>query len=349
MADGGVATGAPEVLSNVAAIPSSGAVYFDVAQNGTLAFVESDPRATQFELAWVSPDGRVDPLPLPLREYRVPRVSPDGTKIAVGIGPGRGRASDIWICDPISGVMTRLSVDSKNSGDPAWTRDSRRVAYGTNLPELGGSAIAAKAADGSDALTILARFEQSNPRAVLSWTADAQQLFFQVDGGAGKSADLMTLTLADGSVHPYAAGPAVEFGGTLSPDGAWFAYSSDESGTIEVYVQSYPGRAGRWQISAGGVYPRWSADGSEITYLSGADMMAVPVVTKPTFSPGLPRKLFTLSFRAGEEANCNYDRAPDGRFLIVRSTSPASNAEHVDVVLNWFEDLQLLLPAGGGK
>jgi|SRR5882672_4952621 len=339
-ASGGAVEGATHVLSGVRGVPSSGIVYCDVANNGTLAYVERDPHAAEFELAWVSPDGRIDPLPLPAREYRVPRLSPDGKKLAVGIGPGRGRPSDIWICDLASGSMTRLSVDSKNSAFPAWTADGKRVAYGTTPLDGSSTAIGAKSADGSDAYALLARFDHMTPRSPLSWTPDAKTLLFQQDGGAGKSTDILFLSLADSAVHPFAAEAFNQFSGALSPDGAWFAYGSDESGASEVYVRSFPGPGGRWQISDGGAFPRWSADGTEIDFISGEDMMAVSVATSPTFSHGQPRKLFTLTFQAGSDAVANYDRGPDGRFLVVRGTTRASTAEHVNVVLDWFTDLR---------
>jgi serine/threonine-protein kinase len=338
--NGGAVDGATHVLSGVGGVPSSGIVYFDIARNGTLAYVERDPHAAEFELCWVSSDGRIEPLQLPPREYRVPRVSPDGKKLAVAIGPGRGRPSDIWICDLVSGSMTRLSVDSKNSSYPAWTADGKRVAYGMTPLDGATTGIASKAADGSDAYTLLARFDHQTPRAPLSWSPDSKTLLFQQDGGAGKSSDILYLALADSSVHPFAATGVTEFSGALSPDGAWFAYCSDDSGASEVYVQSFPGAGGRWQISDGGAYPRWSADGREITYISGEDMIAVSVTTSPTFSHGQPHKLFTLAFQATSDAIANYDRAPDGRFLVVRGTTRASTAEHVNVVLDWFADLQ---------
>src|SRR6185503_8133804 len=145
---------------------TSGVVFFDVAENGTLAYAERDPRRDEYQLAWIARDGTLEELPFPPREYIAPRVSPDGKRVAVGIGPGSGRESDIWIGDLALGSLMRLTFDGFSSV-PAWTPDGKRVAFGTVTGA--GDALAWKAADGSDAAEVLANFEQSVPRAPLGW------------------------------------------------------------------------------------------------------------------------------------------------------------------------------------
>jgi|SRR5215831_12434942 len=120
----------------------------------------------------------------------------------------------------------------------------------------------------------------------------------------------------------------------FSPDGHWVAYSSNESGRPEVYVQPFPGPGGKWMISAeGGSYPHWAHNGREVFFRNDEKMMIVPVETQPTFKAGVPRMLFRdRSFLALG----NYDVAPDGQHLLMikEKEAPASSKE-VSIVLHW--------------
>jgi Tol biopolymer transport system component len=145
---------------------------------------------------------------------------------------------------------------------------------------------------------------------------------------------------ADRKPIPFLVTNADETFAQFSPDGKWVAYSSDESGQREVYVQGFdPTRvpakgAGKWLISAGGDKPRWRRDGKELYYLAlDGKMMAVPIKTTSVFEPGLPVALFTTPRTYGWAP---YDVSPDGRFLVnTLSATAASNASPVTVVLNW--------------
>ena len=126
----------------------------------------------------------------------------------------------------------------------------------------------------------------------------------------------------------------------LSPDGRWVAYASDESGMFEIYVKPFPDvDQGKWQISTeGGNWPVWSPDGRELYYFNRG-MMAVEIETEPTVTTGPPRTLFQGSYRTG--GGRHYDLAPDGeRFLMIQ----ASSWSQINVVLNWFDELERLVP-----
>src|SRR5437660_8665471 len=99
----------------------------------------------------------------------------------------------------------------------------------------------------------------------------------------------------------------------FSPNGRFVAYSSDESASsVQVFVETFPAGGGKWQISTnGGIRPVWRADGRELYYLGAhAELMAVPIVLTPQFTPGTPAKLFdswARGFLTG------YDVSPDGQ------------------------------------
>ncbi len=338
-AKGGAVTNATSVVQGVDGVATSGVVFFDLADNGTLVYAERDPKAKEQELVTVGRDGRIDPLPFPPREYRAPSVSPDGKRIAVVIGAARGGTSDVWVGELTHGDMIRLTFDGQ-SDSPIWTHDGGRVTFGVRTPG-GGEAFAWKSADGSDQGSIVATFPDSKARGPSSWSLDGKYLVYQQDGGAGRSADVMVLSIADGQSRPIAATEAVELGGTLSPDGRWLPHASDETGRNEIYVQPFPAPGGRWQVSEGGNTPQWSADGTSLYYVNaGGQMMEVPVGVGATFSHGKPKVLFETRFPTNADTFTNYDVTPDGRFIMVRTTSEMRTAEQINVVVNFFELLK---------
>src|SRR6202035_3962647 len=106
-----------------------------------------------------------------------------------------------------------------------------------------------------------------------SWSRDGRYLLYSAPGQKTGS-DLWVLPVAAGTPPgskptPYLQGPYNEQQGQFSPDGRWIAYSSDETGSYQVYVQSFPAGAGMFRVStAGGVQPRWRRDGKEIFFIS---------------------------------------------------------------------------------
>ena len=342
-AKGSAVANATSVLNGVDGVESSGVVFFDIAQNGTLIYVERDPHATELELVLVDRQGRAGPLPFPHREYHMPALSPDGKRVAFGIGPGRGRASDVWIGDMATGELTRLTFDGR-SMSPVWTPDGARVTFSTPTAGVKDSVVW-KAADGSDRGSTLATFPSESGRGPLSFSRDGRYLVLLQDGGAAGSSDLIYLSVEDQQPHTIAATQAIEMGGTLSREGRWLAYSSDATGQAEVYVQPFPGAGGKWQVSEGGNAPRWSADGKSIFY-ANADgaLMEVPVETGATFSHGKAKVLFETRYQTNSDTFTNYDVTPDGRFIMVNPTSEMHTAEQIDVVVNFFELIQRTAP-----
>jgi hypothetical protein len=125
----------------------------------------------------------------------------------------------------------------------------------------------------------------------------------------------------------------------VSPDGRWLAYSSDESGAQEIYVQRLPVLGKKRLISSrGGRYPVWSRDGKELFYLEDARMMAVPVTTGEEFSAGQPRLLFERKdITVGAFP---FDATNDGFIMVQRD--PLSMLTEFRVVLNWLDELNRL-------
>jgi Tol biopolymer transport system component len=312
---------------------------FDVSARGDLVFGERDPQATQLELAWFARDGSVNPLGLPPREFHVPRLSPDGARIALCIGLGGGRKSDVWVVTLADGSMTRLTFDGRSSS-PCWMNGGERVLFATTAS--GTQEFFAKRSDGTGEAERVHAFPDSIARFPIGVTPDGEYAPFTSQGGGGTAQDVFALELAEGKVHDItAATPASETYGALSPDGAWLAYVTDETGLREVYVQGFPERRGRWQVSdGGGGTPCWSRDGRELYFVSGRRLLGVRVTTEPTFAHGPPFDIGAADFEAAAESVVNYDVAPDGRFLVVRGTSTDAFDRHLNVVPGWGASLE---------
>ena len=180
-----------------------------------------------------------------------------------------------------------------------------------------------------------------------SFSPDGKTLVFRQQGGdTGTDIGVVSLD-GDGEPEILLGTPFGEMNATVSPNGRWFAYSSDESGEREVYVQSFPELGGKSQISTdGGSEPEWSGDGNELFYRNGDAMMAVAVSSDSDFEPSRPVKLFEGSYvGAASGVSQSYDVAPDGRFVMVRREEGAGFTEQkINVVLNWFEELKARVP-----
>jgi eukaryotic-like serine/threonine-protein kinase len=136
----------------------------------------------------------------------------------------------------------------------------------------------------------------------------------------------------------------------FSPDGHWLAYTSNESGRFEVYVQSFPGPGARWQISInGGDQPVWARNGRELFYREENKMMSVAVTTRSTFSVGTRTLVFAGPYQHSPSLGpADYDVSPDGRqFLMIQPSLQEPTATQINVVLNWFEELKPRVGRGG--
>lgn len=321
------------------AVTSGGAEY-DVAPTGLLAYVSGTARAPEDSLVWVDRHGVGKKLRAPLNNYSHPRISPDGRLMAVQIR-GSG-SSDIWVYDFARNTMTRLTF-AGNNADPVWTADGKKLIYRS---VKGTPAIQWRAADGSGSEdTLLPLSLDAMASVPSSVSPNGNMLLYSRRGPAGVSLTYALPLDGRGTSRPYSQSANQMIDSEFSPDGQWVAYTSNESGREEVYVQPFPGPGGKWMISiGGGNSPRWSRNGHELFYVNGNRMMSVAVETKPTFKAATPELLFQNGNYIGI---ANYDIAPDGEHLLMVATQEDENAtpNELNVVLNWTEDLKRRAPA----
>jgi serine/threonine-protein kinase len=170
----------------------------------------------------------------------------------------------------------------------------------------------------------------------IHWSPDDRKLLLYRDSQETNS-DLMIFDVADKKLTEFVATPAIEQSGIFSPDGKWVAYHSDESGHFEIYVRSVSGPDGRWQVSTnGGWKPMWK-DQKEILYSEGNKVMRAPVQTTASFSTGTPEQLF-------EGRYPQLDVTSDHQRFIVTVPKEKENRDHVNVIVNWFEEVRKRAP-----
>ena len=167
--------------------------------------------------------------------------------------------------------------------------------------------------------------------------------FYDVHPETGR--DIWTFDVETGEAIPYLVTQYNERAPKISPDGRWMAYLSNESGLDEIYVESYPVRGRKWTISTeGGTEPSWSADGTELFYRQGDEMMVVGVSLGDDFSASKPRVLFEGRFEVGVIGNMDYDVTADGqRFVMIRASESGTVEEELIVVENIFDSGFLLM------
>jgi len=320
--------------------PLNGAAQYGFSNTGSLIYLSASGQGFQRRLVWVSRNGTERYLSAPPRPYRNPRLSPDGRRIAVAIDE---RDMQVWLYDLARETLSRLTFEGSINNNPIWTPDGQRITFTSAGRSDGG--LFWQLADGSGGLERLCCDGGSGAPAS-SWSPDGQLI---AGGGAGGTGDLAVLRRGDRQAQILLQTPFGEGAAMFSPDGRWLAYSSNESGRSEIYVQAYPGPGGKWQISTeGGTEPLWSRNGRELFYRNGNRMMAVDITTQPNFSAGKPKLLFEGQYEPTLVSNANYDISPDGqRFLMLKAIeAEAAAPTQINVVLNWFEDLKRRVPAG---
>ena len=325
-------TQAVAVVDNVQ-MKGSGAASFSLDIEGSLVYVAGrSTGGTQRILVWVDRQGNESPLDLPERTYAQPRLSPDGTRLAVTI---MDENVDVWVSDLALGTLRRLTTDPAVDGPPLWTPEGDRVVF-TSRRE-GSLGLYSRAWDGfgeAERLMILEDGEDLHP---YSWSSDGNTLVFQYRTTAGGSNDIGILPMdGNGMWEALLETEANERSPAISPDGQWIVYESAGGINVARFPELSDGR-----LIGEGLLPKWLRTG-EIAYPGfPRGTRVVEVELGPTFQVGSTEILQD----EGGYVLAGDDVSPDGeRRLYIKPASATDADEAIMFVQHWHEELERLVP-----
>ena len=315
---------------------------FSVSENGTLVYAKAGgPRASPIQLAWWDRGGKPVGAFGPPGIYDDFRLSPDEKRIAFSTSGADN--VDVWVLDSVRGVSSRLSFDPGIDDPPMWSPDGLRVVWASN--RAGSFDLYVKSANGAGPEQLLVKMGTPSGWPE-DWSRDGRFLLYQIPS-AGKGQDLWIAPQpsnvggGDGKPSPYLQTEFDETHGRFSPDGHWVAYTSNESGSDEVYVQPFPKSGAKFQISTGGgTEPQWRKDGAELFYIAeDQTLMAVPVKLVGSASEplqvGESKRLFPVPLLDTFIVGRSYEVSNDGQRFLMRTLAGGASAPPLTVVLNW--------------
>jgi serine/threonine-protein kinase len=337
--------GAPvPLLEDVAANSVTGGGQFDFSNTGTFVYTSGKSAAPEWQLSWLDRSGTIEPLMPTPGLFALPRISPDGRKVAF-----IGKGGDVYVYDLERRTLTQLTFTG-GVARPLWSPDSLHLLF------LSASGLTWMRGDGAGEPQTILKGALWRP---YSLTPDGRWLaYFERSPETGMDIWTVALDLTDPE-NPKAGKPEAflrtEYDETVpqfSPDGRWISYRSNENetGSLEIYVRPFPAAGGgKWQISTGGgLYAVWSKNGRELFYETTDNRIMVVDYSADggSFLYSQPRLWSDKQlFYTG---TINLDLAPDGkRFLVFslpEATPGAKGSVHVTVLENFFDWVRKKLP-----
>jgi serine/threonine-protein kinase len=336
------------VLDGVGYSSSLGYALMDFSRDGSLVY-RSNLGSGNRVVQWMDSAGKTESLPAKPSAYIYPHLSPDGQRLA--IVATEGGSQDLWVYDVRGGRSTRLTVGVGATFSPTWTPDGQYILY------QGVGGIFWTRSDGGSQPQQLT--QSSDIQYPWSVAPDGKRLRLAfVDASPEAGYDLWTVSIENDSGR-LKAGTPQKFLGTradertpsFSPDGRWIAYTSNETGTFQIYVRTFPDTGGLWTItSGGGVYPAFSPNGRDLFYRTedGQVMVASYVVKNNAFVADPPR-VFSEKRLANMGLVGSYDVGSDGRIVgLFPLEEPLSERtqNHVTFLLNFSDEIRRRVGTG---
>jgi serine/threonine protein kinase/Tol biopolymer transport system component len=329
------------VLEDVASSAANGSAQFDFSNGtsapATLVYRNGTRAASLFTVQWLDSQGKTQPLLATPGDYRRPRLSPDGQRLALTVT--KDGADDVWVYDLHRSVMTRLTFGGIENPDVVWTPDGRFIMFAAD----GG--IAWTRSDGGSKSHFLTQSKAiQRPWSI---SPDGRRLAIM------QQRDLWTMPVESDGDGLRGGKPEIflhtefeERHDFFSADGRWMAYSSNESGTFQVYVRAFPDKGGKWQISNdGGLYPVFSRNGHDLFYRTEDNqiMVASYTVMGDSFVADKPR-VWSDKRIANVGNGGTYDVAPDGKriaaLMPVDGPEDLQTQNHVIFLQNFSDEVR---------
>jgi serine/threonine-protein kinase len=323
---------------------------YAVSQTGTLVYVPGPTGSAEYQrqLVSIDRDGKITPLKMRPGLYESPRISPDGSRVAVLMSAGN--QSNVYVYDLTGGTtMRQLTFEGRNRF-PIWTPDGKRIVFQSDRG--GDLGIWWQQADGLGVAERLTKAENGAAHIPEAFVARTNTFSFS----DVRSPNSVMLRLFSIDAHKTETFDDVRSTSPLdsdfSPDGQWVAYTvrgKDAGGVAgaNVWVQPVPPTGAKYLVSsAGGHHPQWSADGTHLLYLPGADpLVTVTVTTRNGFAVGEPTPVpGGFASNTSSLSGRNHDLSRVGSFIVAALAAGGTRPQRIDVVLNWFTELQQRVP-----
>jgi Tol biopolymer transport system component len=308
----------------VASIPNQTDVMISAAQNDALTYAGMLNPAR--ELAWFDRQGR-RLTTVTSETVLAPALSPDERRVA---GEHRG---EIWLVELLHGQASRFMLGPDIVTSPVWSPDGNRLAVASRR------AIYVRGANDSGRPELVAD-GMATPPTLYDWSSDGRYILYTARTPETQW-DLWILPLAGSHTPaPFLRTPFTEYQARISPDGRWVAYVSDESSTLEVYVDAFPERGHKVQVSSqGGTHPTWRGDGKELFYLTmDKKLVAAELSPGAGFQIGSRHALFQT--RIAGIARNHYTASADGQRFLINSPVSYATISPITIVMNWSSLLQ---------
>jgi hypothetical protein len=325
------------VAEQVGTFAGSGYGQFTVS-NGALAY--GSALQSNREFVWRDRTGKQLGPRFPAGDWPDFRLSRDEQRVV--FSQTESGNQDIWIRDLKRGIRSRLSFNPSQDNLPIWSTDGLRILWPSNR-DGGVYNLFTKSSTGDGQETVLVKLGTPTGWAT-DWSSDGRLIMYQIPSAtSGQDLWIAPQDKPGEQPFPFLQGQFDEQNGVFSPDSRWVAYSSNESGADEIYVQRFPASGGRWQISTGGgITPRWKGDGTELFYIAAdRNLMVVPVRgSGATFEPGAPSRLFLIPPVQGLVNRDEYAVTADGNRILTSVPVGDASTALITVVSNWQGSIQ---------
>lgn len=305
---------------------------FSVSREGTLAF---NSGVHQHELLWFDRAGNPIGSGTPVDRYAHPVLAPDGKQAMFSRDDSKASRTDLFKLDVDRGEVSFF--ESGSGFFPVFFPDGKSIGFDCRIN--GKLGFCSKTSGGAGRRATL--WESGDGKTPINFSPDGRFMSF-TDLGRGVALWILPLT-GERKPYPFSPSESLQFHGLFSPDGKWIAYTSNETGEFEVYVQPFPASGEKWKVSAhGGGQPRWRRDGKEMFYRTAdGKMMAVPLKAQSSFEAGAPRMLFqTSADPLFPNLGIPYDVTADGQRFLINAAIDESRASPITVITNWTAGLK---------
>jgi eukaryotic-like serine/threonine-protein kinase len=336
--------GAPFPLVEDVKISTAGATgptaAFSVSDNGVLVYQAA--LRTLSRPVWFDRKGTQLAALAGPADYGDVALAPDGSRLAVSVSDPARSTRDLWIFDNDGGRSQRVTFDAGDEFAPIWSPDGTRLLFSS--ASKGQVNLQVTNIQGAGEPSPLDVDDLGLGRYASDWSHDGRHVMYIGGGRAIARSDLWMAPLSSPkTARPLLQSAFVETHGRFAPHGPWFAYASNETGQLEVYVDRFPDLGDKRLVSTkGGRWPRWSSDGRELIYVSPENqLMAVDVrAIAGRLVVGVPRPLFTIRPRPAVRLDAYpYDVSRDGQRFIVNTLVEDTASTAITIVLNWTGNL----------